>query len=94
MRSAAYVFKKYRNSSYTCAVIRWKTLLTKEIGVFYLKELDFQTRRKGINRDEEKRKGLEGKDTRPQHLIDNEVEAKQMMILRNKLEKEQQIVEK
>ena len=68
------------------------TMLTNEIGVFYLKELDFQTRRKGIIRDEEVRKGLQG--NRPQHLIDNEVEAKQMILLREKLEKEQQVVKK
>lgn len=60
------------------------------IGVFYLKDQDFQTRRKGINRDEEKRKDI----ARSQHLIDNEIEAKQMLMLRKELEKDQAVIVK
>jgi hypothetical protein len=60
-------------------------------GVFYLKDQDFQTRRKGIKRDEEKRREFDEKD-RSQHLVDNELEAKRMMMLRKELEKDQSII--
>lgn len=54
----------------------------KFVGVFYLKKVDFDTRRQGITRDEGRRS---------QSRIENELEQNQMIQLRKELEKDQKV---